>query len=534
MGAAQTVRLGILASRLVGLIRERVLAHVAGASAASDVFVAALRGPNLVQNLLGEQALSAAFVPIYSRLLERGNELEARRFARAIGGLLLVASALLGLLGVVLAPWLVTALYPGWRVRPELFGPAVDAVRVVFPMTALLVMSAWCLAILNSHRRFFLPYFAPVLWNLATIVGLLVGARLMVGRELEIRTLVLAGCTGALVGGILQLAIQLPSTARAAGGLRLTLELGAPGVREALRAFGPVLASRGVVQLSGYLDQVLISFLVVGAFASIGYAQRIYLMAVSLFGSAVAAAELPELSRLDGTASADSFQRRFTAALRSMSLLAIPTQIGFLIFGFPMVGALLRTGRFDAEANWLVYWILAAYGLGLTPTTASRLSQNAFYALGDTATPSKIAALRMAVSVGLGTVLMLTFERWQVGDLVTVEGGAGLRTGAVGLALASAAAGWLEWWMLRRSLHRRELCFGVRPAELLALVGLALAAALPAAGLWAALRWGHPLWIAPLIVAVYAAFYLVLARAAGVEEARTLLQSVVERLRRRR
>jgi putative peptidoglycan lipid II flippase len=225
--AASKVAGGILISRLFGLVREASLATFFGAGPHADVFRTALRGPSILQNLLGEQALSASFIPVYSRLLAEGRRQEAGRLAGAIFGLLLAVTGGLSMLGMLLAEPLVTVLSAGYladaarvaagEATVDRFPLAVAAVRIVFPMAGLLALSAWCLGILNSHRRFFLPYLAPALWN-ASIIAVLwwVGAPLLdeagtFGLPLQARDRLLsAACVGALAGGILQFAAQLP------------------------------------------------------------------------------------------------------------------------------------------------------------------------------------------------------------------------------------------------------------------------------------------------------------------------------------
>ncbi|MEX0820975.1 MAG: lipid II flippase MurJ, partial [Rhodothermales bacterium] len=320
--SAPTVAAGILTSRILGFVRERAVAHFFGVGAHADVFQVAFRGPNLLQNLLGEGTISAAFIPIYSRLIEEGREEDAGRFAGAIFGLLLAVAAGLSLLGILLARPIVTVFTPGFLNDAALvasgelpinrFELAVQAVRIIFPMTGFLVLAAWCLGVLNSHRKFFLPYFAPVIWNVAIISALLATAAVLLGGQSggldgiwnfaaistgQRNDLLFAAFYGALFGGLLQFAIQLPLVFRVLRGFRVSISTRIEGVREALRAFGPVVAGRGVYQLSSYLDIFLGSFLAAGAVSSLRYAQMLYILPVSLFGLSIAASELPELSR---------------------------------------------------------------------------------------------------------------------------------------------------------------------------------------------------------------------------------------------
>jgi putative peptidoglycan lipid II flippase len=525
-GGAATVALGILSSRLIGFVRERAYAHFLGVGPHMDVLRVAFRAPNVIQNLLGEGTLSAAFIPIYSRMLEEGREEEAGRFAGAVFGLLLAAASAFSLLGVLFAKPVVAVLAAGFvrETGPvDRFELAVAAARIVFPMTGFLVLSAWALGVLNSHRKFFLPYFAPIVWN-AAIIAAMIYAGQGLGRDpgqgSTADRLLFAVCWGGLLGGALQFLVQLPAVAREMRGFRLSFSTRVPGVREALSAFAPVVAGRGVVQLSGYLDLFLASWLIVGAPSVLTYAQTPYMLPVSLFGMSVAAAELPELSRLirqgkgGGT---DALLARVRRSLRQMAFLNVPTCIGYLAFGYLIVGLLLRTGSFRETDNWLVYLALCGYTLGLVATTSSRLLQNTFYALGEARTPARIAVWRVALSTALAVPLMFALDRIAVTDLVRAEGDP-LRLGAVGLSLGSGLAAWLELLLLRRAAARSAPGALVPWRDLGRMTLLALAAAVPAALVWWALPPLHVALQALAVVGVYALGYLLLARVTGAEE----------------
>ncbi len=517
----------------MGLVREVTIAGLFGVGGHADVLAAAFRGPNLLQNLLGEQTLSASFIPVYSRLLESGRDEDAGRFAGAVFGLLLAASAALAALGVLFSGPVVALLAPGFLADAakvaagdaaiDRYPLAVTAVRFLFPMSALLVLSAWTLGVLNSHRRFFLPYFAPVLWNGAILAALFAavaawgGGGGPAGRD----RLLLAACAGALAGGLLQFAVQVPTAAKLLTGFRLSLSTRVAGVRESLRAFAPLVAARGVVQLSGYLDLLLASLLATGAVGALRWAQTLYYLPIALFAMSVAAAELPELARRSG-ADEEAVRRRAAAALRRIAFLVLPTIVGYLAFGYLLVGALFRRGSFGVADNWLVYLVLCGYSLGLFATTWSRLLQNVYYARSQTRIPARIAVLRVAISATAGFLLMRWLDRFAVAEAAgPVAGGSDLRLGAVGLALGAALGAWLELALLRRALGRdaRPLALpGAAPAGML---GLALLAALPAAGLAWALA-GMPVLPRGLAVVVgYALVYLGLARAFRLREAAT-------------
>ena len=540
-GGAIAVALGILTSRLIGFVRDRTIAHFFGVGAHADVWRAALRAPNALQNLLGEGTLSAAFIPIYSRLLKEGREEEAGRFAGAVFGLLLALAGSLALLGVLLARPIVTVLALGFALEKgggvDRFELTVAAVRIIFPMTAVLVLSAWALGVLNSHRRFFLPYVAPVLWSAAIIAALVWAGGSHRPEDLPLAALdhiLFAACWGALAGGALQFLVQLPLVMRLLRGFRFSVSTRVEGVREALRAFGPVLAGRGAVQLSGYLDVFLAGFLAPGAVGVLGYAQNLYMLPVSLFGMSVAAAELPELSRLRDTAGAagDLFAR-VRRSLRQIAFLNVPTLVGYLAFGFLLLGVVYRTGQFEMADNWLTYLVLAGYTIGLVAATSSRLLQNTFYALGDTRVPARIATLRVAVSALLALPLMIWLDRYTVHELFGAAGtGRVLRLGAVGLALASGVASWLELFLLRRELARRSSVSFFPGREIGRMALLAGVAALGAGLLWAVLPPVHVALQAAAVVGLYAVLYLGLARWLAPEDLGFWIGRFGRRLRR--
>lgn len=538
---AALVAAGILVSRLAGLVREKLVAHFLGVGAFADVYGTAMRLPNLLQNLLGEQALSAAFIPTYSRMVHEGRRREAARFAGAIAGLVLVAAAGLALLGVLAARPLVAVFAGGYLKDAERvaagampldrFAVSVDLVRIVFPMTGVLVLSAWALGVLNSHRRFFLPYAAPVLWN-AAIVGALLwwGGHVLAGRvDAAAKTRLLhVVAWAALAGAVMQLAVQLPVVARLLSGFRLSLGRGVPEVPAALRAFGPVVAGRGVVQLSGYLDAFLGTLLAAGAVSAQRYALTLYMLPIGLFAASVAAAELPELSRLQAEGH-DARLLRVEGGVRQIAFLTLPTLVGFLAFGWLVVGLVFGGGEFGAQDQALVALTLAGYTLGLLPTTLARLLQNLFYSLHETRYPARVATARVMVSAALGAALMIWLDRFGV---LTLLGGPArgdeLRLGAVGLAIGSAAGGWLELGLLLRGARSR-LPRSVMPWRALGrMTMLALGAAAPAGGLWWLLANGRlgawPGWLSALaVLALYGLAYLGGALALRLPETRAWL-----------
>ncbi|HEX6309217.1 MAG TPA: murein biosynthesis integral membrane protein MurJ [Longimicrobiales bacterium] len=451
LSSARLVAAGILLSRIAGFLRDIIFAKYLGTSGYASAFRGALRMPNVLQNMLGEGTLSASFIPVYSKLLEKGDEEAAGRLAGAIFALLLAVAGALSLLGALLAPVLVSIFLPGFE--GEIRDVTILCTRIIFPMTGVLVLSAWALGVLNSHRKFFVSYTAPVLWNAAIIAALVV-----YGTRLDQRGLVVAASWGALVGGALQFLVQVPWILRLQRGLRLRFDLRTEGAAAVVRNAGPAIMGRGVVQLSGWVDMVLASFLFAGAVAALGYAQTLYMLPVSLFGMSIAAAELPELSRAGG-GDVEPLRRRVGAGLRQMAVFVVPSVVGYLLLGDVIIGAMYQRDEFGRADTMLVYLILAAYSVGLLASTATRLYSSALYALNDTKTPARIAAMRVLGSAVLSGTFMILLEPITVRGLTIGRGAAvtilGNPVGAAGLAAGAGTAAWLEWLLLRRAVHRR-------------------------------------------------------------------------------
>lgn len=513
---AAAVAAGILLSRLVGLVRDRVFAHYFGNSDAADAFRAAFRIPNILQNLFGEGVLSASFIPVYARLKAEERHEEASQLAEAIFALLFCVTTVLVVVGVLATPWLIDAIAPGFHGDKRLL--TIRLVQILFPGAALLVFSAWCLGILNSHRRFFLSYAAPVVWNVAMIATLLWGGR----HHTETRLAVLLAI-GSVVGSALQFAVQLPTVLRFLWPLRLRLSFASVHVRTVSRNFFPVFLSRGVVQISAYVDSWLGSFLGTGAVAALAYAQTLYTLPVSLFGMAVSAAELPAMSSALGTPEeiAGALRGRLTAGLQQIAFFVIPSAAGFVLLGDVIVGFIYHTGQFQHRDVMFVWAVLAGSSVGLLASTSGRLYSSSFYALRDTRTPLKFAVLRVALTLGLGYLCALPLPRLL---------GLDHRWGTAGLTFSAGVAGWLEFVLLRRAMQNR---IGAVPSGASRIVRLWLVAVLAAAvgyGIKRVLPFHRPLLVGPCVLIPYAAVYLGVAQWMGIAS----LGAINRLLRRRR
>jgi putative peptidoglycan lipid II flippase len=507
---------GILASRLLGLVRQKLIAHFLGAGVVAAAFNAAFRLTNFLQNLFGEGVLSASFIPVYANALERGDDEEADRIAGAIGAILGLVVMLLVAAGIAAAPAVVQLIAGGFE--GEQLALTIRLTRVLFPGAGLFVLGAWCLGILNSHRRFFLSYAAPVVWSLAMIVALLAyGPR---SGQIELAVLI---SWASVVGALLSLLVQLPTVFKLLGHPRFRLDHAYPPVRQAIRNFGPTFASRGVVQISGFVDIRLASHIAdVGAVALLANAQTIYLLPISLFGMSVSAAELPEMSRDTGTG-AEAFDRlraRLNAALPRVAYFVVPSAVAFLVLGGAIVGVLLEGGRFTPTDSMRTWAILAGSAVGLVASALGRLYSSTFYALRDTRTPFWFALARVLLTGVLGYLFAFPLPRAL---------GLAPWTGAAGLTASAGIAGWLEFLLLRRAISGRIGPTGIGAHRLLQLWGASLVAGVAGWGT-SRLAAGAPHMIGGIAaIAVFALVYGLVTLALGVPEARGLAGRVLRR-----
>jgi putative peptidoglycan lipid II flippase len=506
---------GIFLSRVAGLVRERVFAHYFGNFAAADAFKAAFRIPNFLQNMFGEGVLSASFIPVYAKLLAQEDEEEARKTAGAVAALLALTTSLIVLAGVLATPYIIDVVAGGFT--GETRELTIRLVRILFPSAGLLVLSAWCLGVLNSHRRFFLSYTAPVIWNAAMIATMWGwGSRYAQFPLAEILA------WGSVVGSGLQVLVQLPVVLRLLHGLRLSLDYRAENVRIVVRNFLPVFVARGVVQISAYVDVLLASWLPVGAVAALSYAQTLYLLPVSLFGMSVSAAELPLMSGALGDKDevAAALRKRLDSGLRYIALLVVPSIVAFLVLGDVIVAAIYQTGAFKGGDTTYVWGILAGATVGLLASTLGRLYSSTYYALRDTRTPLRYAIVRVALTTGLGLLCAFPAPHWL---------GIEPRWGAAGLTISAGVSSWFEFVLLRRTLNQRIGRTGLPFAYLAKLWASALLAG--AAGYAVRQRFTHHSHVvaAVVILGIYGVLYFVIAMVLGVAEVKAVLKRIAAR-----
>jgi putative peptidoglycan lipid II flippase len=535
-GGAALVAAGILLSRIFGLVRGRLLAHYLGVGAVNDALQAAIRIPNVLQNLFGEGVLSASFIPVYARLLAQGDEEEAGKVAGAIGALLALTSTVLVLVGILAAPYAIPIIAGGFTgEKREL---TVLLVQIMFPGVGLLVLSAWALGVLNAHRKFFLSYASPVAMNVVIIGVLLWRGPALAESATGAVQLVTLVAWASVVGSLAQLAVQLPTLLRVERRLRLSTDLRDPNVRTILANFVPVFIGRGVVQISAYADGLIASYVSNGAVTLLANAQVIAVLPVSLFGMAVSASQLPAMSGElgdDATVSA-ALRTRLDDGLRRIAFYVVPSSMAFFALGDIVGGLLYQTGHFKAQDTLWLWSVLAGSAVGLLAGTLGRLYASTWYALRNTRVPLNFAIVRVTLTVALGVVASLYLPGWL---------GVDAKWGAAGLTASAGVAAWVEFALLRRSIAARIGALPVEGAYLRALWVNAGIAALCALVVKAAFQWqaehtvrllsagAHPLVLGMVALPVYGVVYLALSRQSGIAEATAVAGRLTRLLSRR-
>lgn len=510
---------GILISRIIGLVRQRIFAEYFGATASimADVFNAAFRIPNFLQNVFGEGALSASLIPVYAGLLAKKDSAEANKVANAILTLLALVTSIIVLFGVIFAPYFTDFIAPGFEgEKREL---TIELVRILFPGAGLLVMSAWCLGILNSHRKFFLSYISPVIWNCSIIA-----AMFFFGNRVELSKLAEMTAWGSVIGSALQFAIQLPTVFSLMKKIRPVFDFASENIRTVIRSFFPVFFSRGVVQISAFIDSVIASNLGNGPISLLAYTQSLYTLPVSLFGMSISAAELPAMASAVGNDEEVSSQlrERLDNGLKRIAVFIVPSSMAFLAFGDVLAASVYKTGKFNDKDVLLVWGTLAGAAVGLMASTLGRLYSSTYFALKDTRTPLKFAIVRVALTTVLGYFCAL-----YIPPMLGLE----IQWGTVGLTLTSGIAGWVEFILLRRSLNRK---IGRTGLPVIFTAKLWFAAAVGAGIGWAIkLLVGtslHPIIIAALVTIPYGVAYFLVAFLLRVKEARAVVNQFLKRI----
>ncbi len=427
--AAGVVSGATLLSRIFGLLRDVVIAGYFGAGMASDAFFVAFRIPNLLRRLFAEGSLTIAFVPIFTEYLAKDGESAAFVFARSAIRLISILLAVTAVLGILLTPLIVRVMAPGFMASPEKLALTITLTRFMFPYIFFIGLVALCMGILNTLGHFAAPALAPVMLNLAMIAAVL-----FLSPHLQNPVYGLA--IGVLIGGLLQLLLQVPFLLRKGVVFWEAASLFHPGLKRIGTLMLPAVFGAAVYQINILVGTLLASLLPDGSVSYLYYADRLVQFPLGIFAIAAATAVLPSFSRYAAARNNKALGETFGYAMRLVFFITIPSMVGLILLREPIVGLLFKRGAFDSQTTALTASALLYYGIGLWAFSAVRIVVTLFYALQDTKTPVKMAAISIFVNIILGIALM-----WP------------LRHG--GLALATSLASMVNLFLLVRALRKK-------------------------------------------------------------------------------
>lgn len=400
---AGKVGLATMASRVLGLVREQVMATVFGAGLATDAFNVAFRIPNLLRDLFAEGALSSAFVPTFTTVHQREGEDAAWAFARQLMNTLLLVLLVLCAAGWILAPALVRLFAPGFAAIPGKLELTVQLTRVMLPFLPAVALAAAAMGMLNARGRFGIPALAPVMLNLGMIVF---GVGLIPVFERAGQPAILGMAWGVVIGGVLQFAIQLPSLHRLGFRLRFEWPSLPPAVRRVAALMTPATIGLGATQINLLVSTFIASLLPQGSVSWLWYAFRLMQLPIGVFGVALATVSLPSLSRAAAADDREGLKNTLSATLRLVFLFTIPAALWLAVLGRPVVALLYEHGRFLASDTDRTAAALAMYCVGLPAYAAVGVLTRAFYALGDTRRPMQASFVSVALNLALNLALM--------------------------------------------------------------------------------------------------------------------------------
>ena len=476
--AAGTVGSATLLSRVFGYLRDMVFAGVFGAGPMADAFIAAFRIPNLLRRLFGEGSLGISFIPVFAETLQREGAEEAFCLARSMFRLLSVILVAAAALGILAAPLVTRLVAYGFTRSPEQFALTVSLTRIMFPYIFFIGLVALSMGVLNVLGHFAAPALAPVLLNLAMIGSMLLAV--FWSPDPIVRVTALA--VGVLVGGGLQLALQLPFLARRGVRLRRKTPIGHPGLKKIGRLFLPATFGAAVFQVNTLVVNLLASFLPAGSISYLYFADRLVQFPLGIFGISTATAVLPSLSRLAAAGDRDALKQTFGFAMRLVFFICVPAMVGLAVLREPIVALLFQRGQFGADATLLTARALLYYACGLWAFSAVRIVAAVFYALQDARTPVKIALVSIAANLLLGWLLMKPMQHAGLALALTASsalnlclllaalrsrlgplGGRRIAASACKTALCSAIMGFAVW-----GVSARLLCVQAQTPGLLA------------------------------------------------------------------
>jgi putative peptidoglycan lipid II flippase len=508
--AALVVSAATLVSRVLGFLRDLVVAQTFGAGPATDAFFVAFRLPNLLRRLVAEGALSSAFIPVFTEYLTTRPVAETRRMFRAVTGAMVVVLLALTLAGVLAAPLLVRVLAPGFFAAAATGTLTVRLARLMFPYLFFMGLAALAMGMLNAHRHFVSPALAPIMLNLA-IIGAVLGLVPRLGEP------ILGLVAGVLVGGLGQVLLQLPALARRGFLVVPAWEPRHPAMVRIVRLMTPVAVGQSANQLNLLVDTVIASFLVGGSVSYLYYADRLVEFPQGVFAIAIATAVLPTLAEQAAGDDRRALQATLSFALRLAGFVTMPAAVGLFVLREPLVRVLYQRGQFGAPETAETAWALGFYAVGLVGFASVKIAVQAFYALGDTRTPVKVAVGAMVLNSVLALALALPLR----------HGGLALATSCSSTANALALT-----WLLRRRLGGVPVAGARAGWARIAAASAGMAVALVLAAWWwppPAGRWAEVAWLAGMIAGAVV-LYGGIHAAIGSEEIHGMRRMLARRL----
>jgi putative peptidoglycan lipid II flippase len=399
VGALGSIGAATLTSRVLGFVRDMIVALAFGAGPITDAFFVAFRIPNILRRLLAEGALSTAIVPVFTEYASAGSRDEFRRLLRAILGAALVALSVTVVLGIVAAPWIVRAIAPGFAADPGQERLAVLLTRVMFPYLVLVGLSALAMGVLNAEHRFFAAALGPAVLN----VGMIAGVLALSGH---IDPPILALAVGVLAGGVGQLLVQLPDLRGSGLLVGPSRELRHPALARVAGLLLPAVFGLAAVQVMVFVNTLLASLLPPGAISFLYYADRVMEFPLGVFGIALASASLPAMSRQAAAGDTRALAGTLNFALRLAVYICVPATVGLLVLGSPITRILFERGRFTAADSLATTDALTGYTVGLVGFATARIAAQAFYAVGEPGTAVRVGVIAIAANVVAAIALM--------------------------------------------------------------------------------------------------------------------------------
>jgi putative peptidoglycan lipid II flippase len=397
--SAGAIGMATLVSRILGFVRDMVIARLFGVYLYAQAFVIAFKLPNLFRDLVGEGAVNSSIIPVFSEYLAKEKKAEFWELANILMNLLLVILAGITVFGIVFSPVLVRLIAPGFANDPAQFAVTVKLNRLIFPYILLIGLAAYSMGILNSLRHFIIPAFAPCLLNIAIIICALIWGEGIKGLA-----------SGVLIGGILQLAVQIPILYKKGFRFRFTNKFSHPAITKIGKLMTPRLFSSAIYQLNNFVDTIFgsLSFIVGnGAVASLYFSYRLIQFPLGIFGNSLSQAILPTLS-LQAVDPQDhqKFRETLDFGMRAILFVMVPASLGFMVLAKPIVSGLFMGGRFDSYSVEATAGALFFYSIGLFAYGSTKILQNAFFALKDTFTPTVVSAIVLLINIFLNAILM--------------------------------------------------------------------------------------------------------------------------------